>query len=132
MSNRLISTKRVKGVIDPESGFSEILMTANIEAIMQKKAAMLQEFQENESGVRKVTFTAPKTGVQVEYIITQGKPFNLFTIEPVVGRLPNDLSGSYTSFEKAETAIKGYLATRKESYFDEVISKEANDDTPNT
>ena len=142
MSNKLISTKKVKGPVDPDSGFAEVLMTANIEAIMQKKAAMLQEFEENESGVRRCTFTAPKTGQSVEYIITQGKPFNLYTIQPVVGRLPNDLSGSYTSFEKAETAIKGYLATRKESYYDEVIgnpalqpkaiAKEVNGDRPNT
>ena len=124
MTNRLLSTKKIKGPIDPESGFAEVLVTANIEAIMQKKAEMLQEFEENETGIKRVTFTAPKTGQSVEYIITQKKPYNLYTVQSVLGRLPDVLSGSYTSFEKAEAAIKSYIATRKESYFDTTIAKE--------
>lgn len=106
------------------TGIREIEVSADIGSIMEKKAKMLQEMQEQETGIKRVFFTAPKTGKQVEYIIRQKKPYNLFTVESVVGRLADDLSGSYTSFTAAETAIRNYLATRKESYYDEVIAKD--------
>ena len=108
------------------TGIREIEVSADIGSIMEKKAKMLQEMQEQETGIKRVFFTAPKTGKQVEYIIRQKKPYNLFTVESVVGRLPDDLSGAYTSFTAAETAIKSYLATRKESYYDQVMAQENN------
>ena len=128
MTNSVLRTRRITGPIDPDSGFAEVYTTANIEAIMQKKAEMLQEFQENETGIKKIAVVSAKTGKSEDWIITQKRPYNHYTVARVgPGELPDALRGAFTSFVIAEAAIKNYVSTRKESYFDEVIAREHAD-----
>lgn len=46
--------------------------------------------------------------------ILRTDPFGLWLIKPIKGRLPNALSGQYTSFGRAEKDIENYIINKKE------------------
>lgn len=109
------------------TGIREVVIFDYDAQLLAEKAKMLQLAEEQLTGVKRITVTSPKTGKSEGYIIAQQKPYNLFSVALANGGpTPKDLSGTFTSFAVAETAIATYVRDRKESYYDEVIAKELN------
>lgn len=63
---------------------------------------------EDEMGLRVLELNGKKYNVVVK------EPHGHFFIKPDKGRCPDELSGAYTSFGKAEMAIKQYLSKQAE------------------
>ncbi|MGE8941064.1 hypothetical protein ACO2I3_04055 [Leptospira interrogans] len=85
--------------------FDEMGSVIDLDAIAEKKARALQEFEENETGIRKVTIE----GQNFEIRRVRGG-FNLYTVHTAKGPVPKAFEGQhFTSFKMAEEAIRNYM-----------------------
>lgn len=77
--------------------------TSTQERTLEHKARMLAEFEEEQSGVRRVG----------DWLITRKAGYSLYQVSHK-GRTPKELDQLYTSFVKAEEAIDEYQKNKSE------------------
>ena len=77
-------------------------ITKKLDRIAEHKARILQEFEENQTGVRKIG----------DWVIRRKAGYSLYRVSKN-GQPPKELDMDFTSFSIAEKAIREYEAKRQ-------------------
>lgn len=76
-------------------------ITKKLDRLAEHKARLLQEFEENQTGVRKIG----------DWVIRRRAGYSLYRVTHR-GQTPKELDMDFTSFSVAEAAIREYEAKR--------------------